>query len=94
MKARGKIALGSTGMLALWPAAGILLASLAACSAGDTTTAPSTQIYDDQDHQPLRVDPPPLVDDGETGGSSPPPAQDGGGDGRDSGTPPTIGEQA
>lgn len=71
------------------PLAGVLFASLTACSVGDTTTAPNAQSYDDQDLAPLQVDPPALEDGSENGGS-PPPASDGNnGSGGKDGDPPS-----
>jgi hypothetical protein len=88
MMVRGRNSFGFSGALSVLPLAGILFASLTACSVGDTTTAPSAQSYDDQDLAPLQVDPPALEDGSENGGS--PPADDGdtGGGGKN-GDPPS-----
>lgn len=76
------------GALALLPVAGILFASLTACSGGGTTAPSTTQTSGDQEHSVLRVDPPPIEDGGD-GGSAPPPSDDDGSGGAKDGSPPT-----
>lgn len=94
MKVQGRSRFGFPAALAVLPLTGVLLTSLVACSANDTT-APKTPVLNDDNHAPLQVDPPPLEDGSENGGNPGTGNHGSGGGGKDVNPPtsePTFGE--
>jgi hypothetical protein len=86
MKVQGRNQFGFSAALAVLPLAGILFTSLTACSVSDTTAPQTALLNDDDNHVPLKVDPPALDDGGENGGGPTPETEDGSGKGKN---PPT-----